>query len=65
MLFTYLISSLLFIDQSFLNLYLISQSIHNQTGTQLETQIRYVGFQTIGRFPNQLNYNEYIQKETT
>ena len=56
---------LLVIDQGLLNILIISQSIHNQTGTQPETQIRYVGFQTIGRFPNQLDYNEYIQKETT
>ena len=65
MLFTYLISLLLLIDQGLFNLLIISQSLHNQTGTQTETQIRYVGFQTIGRFPNQLDYNEYIQKETT
>ena len=65
MLFTYLISLLLLIDQGLFNLLIISQSLHNQTGTQTETQIRYVGFQTIGRFPNQLDYNEYIQRETT
>ena len=61
LLFTYLISLLLLIDQGLFNLLIISQS----PGTQTETQIRYVGFQTIGRFPNQLDYNEYIQKETT
>ena len=65
MLFTYLISLLLLIDQGLFNLLIISQSLHNQAGTQTETQIRYVGFQTIGRFPNQLDYNEYIQRETT
>ena len=61
MLFTYFICSILFIDQSFLNLYLLSQS----PGMQHETQIRSEGFQTIGRFPNQIDYNKYITRETT
>ena len=62
MLFTYLISLLLFIDQSFLNLYLISQSNHNQTRTQTETQIRYVGFQTNDSILDKIDYNEYITR---
>ena len=65
MLFTYLLSLLLLIDQSLFNLLLISQSLHNRARTQPETQLRYVGFETIGRFPDQIDYNKYIQKETT
>ena len=61
MLFTYLIIMLLLIDQSLFNLLIVSQSIHNQTGTQP----RYVGFQTNGSKAAKMDYNKYIAKETT
>ncbi len=65
MLFTYLISFILLIDQGLFNLLIVSQSIHNQTGTQLETQMSYVGFQTIGSISDEIDYNKYITKEAT
>ena len=68
LLFTYLISLLLIIDQGLFNLLIISQSIHSQrarTQSQAWTQLRYVGFQTIGSISDEIDYNEYIQKETT
>jgi len=66
MLFTYLISLLLIIDQGLFNLLIISQSIHSQQGRSYTgTQMRYVGFDTLGSFPNQMDYNKYIQRETT
>ena len=58
---TYLISFILLIDQGLFNLLLISQSLHNQTGTQM----RYVGFQTNDSILGKIDYNKYIQKETT
>jgi len=61
LLFTYLICLVLVIDQGLLNILIISQSIHNQTGTQT----RYVGFQTNDSILDKIDYNEYIQKETT
>ena len=57
----YLILFLLLIDQGLLNILIISQSIHNQTGTQL----RYVGFQTKGSISDQIGYNKYITREAT
>ena len=65
MLFTYLISLILLIDQGLFNLLIISQSIHNQTRTQLETQMSYVGFQTIGRISDEIDYNKYITRRET
>jgi len=56
---TYFLMLLLLIDQSLFNLLIISQSIHNQTGTQL----RYVGFQTKGSISDEIDYNKYIHKE--
>ena len=59
---TYFLMLLLLIDQGLFNLLIISQSIHSQQGRRdAETQMRYVGFQTIGSFPDQLAYNKYIQ----
>ena len=58
LLFSYLIAMLLLIDQSLFNLLIISQSIHNQTGTQM----RYVGFQTIGSISDEIGYNKYITR---
>ena len=59
---TYFLMLLLLIDQGLFNLLIISQSIHSQQGRRdTETQMRYVGFQTIGSFPDQLAYNKYIQ----
>ena len=65
MLFTYLISLILLIDQGLFNLLIISQSLHNQTGTQLETQIRYVGFRTNDSILDKIGYYKYITRETT
>ena len=67
MLFTYLISFILLIDQGLLNILIISQSIHSQHACthRNETQMRYVGFETIGSKASQIGYNKYIQKETT
>jgi len=63
---TNLIAFILLIDQGLFNLLIISQSIHSQQGRSYTgTQMRYVGFQTIGRFPDQLGYTRYIQKEPT
>jgi len=53
----YIISLLLLIDQGLFNLLIISQSIHNQTGTQT----RYVGFNTSYSILDKIDYNEYIQ----
>jgi len=61
MLFTYLICLLLLIDQGLFNLLIISQSRR----TQLETQLRYVGFQTIGSISDEIDYNEYITRRET
>ena len=58
---TYLICLLLLIDQGLFNLLIVSQSIHNQA----RTQTRYVGFETIGRFPDQMDYNKYITRKET
>ena len=60
-----MIALLLLIDQSLFNLLIVSQSIHNQTGTQTGTQMRYVGFQTNDSILDKIDYNKYIQKETT
>ena len=61
---TYLICLLLLIDQGLFNLLIISQSIHSQQGRRdAGTQLRYVGFQTIGSFPDQMAYNKYIQRK--
>ena len=68
LLFTYLICLLLIIDQGLLNILIISQSIHSQrarTQSQAWTQLRYVGFQTNDSILDKIDYNEYIQKETT
>ena len=65
MLFTYLISFILLIDQGLFNLLIISQSLHNQARTQTETQLRYVGFETIGSKAAEMDYNKYITRETT
>jgi len=59
--FINLISLLLFIDQGLFNLLIISQSQR----TQLETQIRYVGFQTNDSILDKIDYNKYITRETT
>ena len=61
MLFTYLISLLLLIDQGLFNLLIISQSPR----TQPETQLRYVGFQTNDSILDRIDYNKYIQNDTT
>ena len=61
LLFSYLISLLLLIDQGLFNLLIISQSFHNQT----RTQMRYVGFQTNDSILDKIDYNKYIQRETT
>ena len=65
---TYLITFILLIDQGLFNLLIISQSIHSQqarTQSQAWTQLRYVGFNTISSISDQIDYNEYIQRETT
>ena len=59
MLFTYLISMLLLIDQGLFNLLIISQSLHNQTGTQM----RHVGFNTNYSILDKIDYNEYIARK--
>ena len=61
LLFTYLISLILFIDQGLFNLLIISQS----PGTQTETQIRYVGFRTNDSILDKIDYNEYITRRET
>ena len=61
LLFTYLIVFLLVIDQGLLNILIISQSIHNQPGTQM----RYVGFQTNDSILDKIDYNEYITRRET
>jgi len=58
---TYLISFILLIDQGLFNLLIVSQSLHNQTGTQM----RYVGFQTIGSISDEIDYNKYITRRET
>jgi len=58
MLFTYLISLLLLIDQGLFNLLIVSQSIHNQP----RTQMRYVGFQTNDSILDKIDYNKYITR---
>ena len=65
---TYLITFILLIDQGLFNLLIISQSIHSQqarTQSQAWTQLRYVGFNTLDSISDQIDYNEYIQRETT
>ena len=63
---TYLISFILLIDQGLLNILIISQSVHSQQArTHTESQLRYVGFNTLDSISDQIDYNEYIQKETT
>jgi hypothetical protein len=59
MLFTYLISMLLLIDQGLFNLLIISESLHNQTGTQM----RHVGFNTNYSILDKIDYNEYIARK--
>jgi hypothetical protein len=56
-----MIALLLLIDQSLFNLLIVSQSIHNQTGTQM----RHVGFQTNDSILDKIDYNKYISKEAT
>ena len=58
LLFTYLICLLLLIDQGLFNLLIISQSPR----TQGVSQIRYVGFQTIGSISDEIDYNEYMTR---
>ena len=68
LLFSNMIAFLLLIDQSLFNLLIISQSIHSQqarTQSQAWTQLRYVGFQTIGSISDEIGYNKYISKEAT
>jgi len=65
MLFTYLISFILLIDQGLLNLLIVSQSLHNQARTQTETQLRYVGFETNDSILDKIDYNKYIQRKDT
>jgi len=60
-----MIALLLLIDQGLFNLLIISQSIHSQrarTQSQSWTQLRYVGFQTIGSISDEIDYNEYITR---
>ena len=57
----YLILLLLAIDQGLFNLLIISQSLR----TQPETQLRYVGFQTIGSISDEIDYNKYITRRDT
>ena len=68
MLFTYLISLILLIDQGLFNLLIISQSIHSQqarTQSQAWTQLRYVGFKTNDSILDKIDYNEYITRRET
>ena len=64
MLFTYLISLILLIDQGLFNLLIISQSIHSRDAwTHSETQMEYVGFVTNTGQGLDPGYTRYIQTE--
>ncbi len=64
--YTFFLVIILLIDQGLLNLLIISQSIHSQHArTHTESQMRYVGFETIGSKASQIGYNKYITREQT
>ena len=64
--YTFFLVFILLIDQGLLNLLIISQSIHSQHArTHTESQMRYVGFQTIGSKASQIGYNKYITRKET
>ena len=61
LLFTYLISLILLIDQGLFNLLIISQSPR----TQGVSQVRFVGFNTNDSILDKIDYNEYITRRET